>query len=391
MIILDEPYVSDFLLHTINLNRIPIVRTPILDGLDLEPVVPVLDGLQAAAVFRERPDTRLYTNSENAIGWISRELAFTDLPERISMFKNKLKFRRMLKPMYPDFYFHEAALHQLLQMDPGAVPFPVVIKPAVGFFSMGVHKVHDAEEWRTVLQKLEVELEAVQGLYPREVMDGTAFIIEECFPGEEFAVDAFYDERGQAVVVNIHKHIFSSSEDVSDRVYISSRDIILDNLVEFTEFLNRVGELAGVCNFPVHLELRRQENGMLLPIEVNPMRFGGWCSTGDAAYFAYGLNAYTAYIRNIQPDWHRLLDGKDGRVYGLVVLDNSTGMGGGDIVGFDYEKLARIFTNVLELRKIDHKAYPVFGFVFTETPTESMEELRHILTSNLREFILPAA
>jgi hypothetical protein len=41
----------------------------------------------------------------------------------------------------------------------------------------------------------------------------------------------------------------------------------------------------------------------------------------------------------------------------------------------------------LELRKINYKEYPVFGFLFTKTRKENLVELERILRSDLREFI----
>jgi hypothetical protein len=40
-----------------------------------------------------------------------------------------------------------------------------------------------------------------------------------------------------------------------------------------------------------------------------------------------------------------------------------------------------------ELRKIDFKKYPVFGFLFTQTHKENAAELEHILKSDLKEYV----
>ena len=42
-----------------------------------------------------------------------------------------------------------------------------------------------------------------------------------------------------------------------------------------------LAKLAGLKNFPLHTEVRVNEKGEIIPIEVNPMRFGGWCTTAD--------------------------------------------------------------------------------------------------------------
>jgi hypothetical protein len=168
---------------------------------------------------------------------------------------------------------------------------------------------------------------------------------------------------------------------------MSSRDIIEKNLQKFTEFLGKLGKLAGVKNFPVHAELRCDGNGTVLPIEVNPMRFGGWCSTPDLSAMAYGFNPYLYYYEQKKPDWSELLRGKDDRLFSIVVLDNSTGVDAEKITSFDYEKLLKNFEHPLELRKIDYKKYNVFAFLFTETAENHFSELENILNSDLRAFI----
>ncbi len=41
----------------------------------------------------------------------------------------------------------------------------------------------------------------------------------------------------------------------------------------------------------------------------------------------------------------------------------------------------------MELRKIDHKKYLIFGFLFTETRKDNFVELKNILDSDLNEFV----
>ncbi|MDO9122409.1 MAG: ATP-grasp domain-containing protein, partial [Anaerolineaceae bacterium] len=222
---------------------------------------------------------------------------------------------------------------------------------------------------------------------PDEVLGSDSFIIEQCIEGDEFAVDAYFNSAGEPVILNILHHTFSSDNDVSDRVYTTSKEIIENNLVEFTDFVGKIGQLTHTKNFPVHIELRRDSQGVILPIEVNPMRFGGWCSTPDLTFAAYGINPYLYYFKQQKPIWPELLSGKEGKLFSVVVLDNSTGKKAEEIASFDFEKLLACFEKPLELRKINYQKYPVFGFVFTETRKDNIEELNTILTSDLSEFI----
>ncbi len=253
--------------------------------------------------------------------------------------------------------------------------------------SMGVYKISNFEEWVNAIESIIAETAQVKGLYPEAVFNAGSFIIEQCINGEEFALDAYYNSNGEPVILNILKHIFSSYADVSDRVYISSKEIIENNLKEFTNFVDKIGKLAGLKNFPVHIELRRDRYSVLLPIEVNPMRFGGWCTTPDMSFMAYGFNPYLYYFSQKKPDWSKLLKGKEKKLFSLIVLDNSTGIDAADIASFNYEKLLSGFEKPMEFRKIDYRQYPIFGFLFTETREDKFSELKNILSSDLNEFI----
>ena len=387
MFFVDKPYVSDFFKMTVRDNAIPVVGTDIAKKLDLYSGTKIISENKAIEMARESDNPTIYTTSENSIGWISKHLAFINLPEKIALFKDKLKFRELIKSIFPNFYFKKVRVEDLKKVLFNEMPLPFIIKPTVGFMSMGVYKVSNLEEWTNTIDSIIAEIDQIKDLYPAEVLDTSSFIIEQCINGEEFAVDAYYNSIGEPVILNILKHTFSSETDVSDRVYISSKEIIESNLEEFTDFVEKIGNLAGVKTFPVHIELRRDNDGTLLPIEVNPMRFGGWCTTADISFWAYGFNPYLYYYSQKKPNWPEVLKGKEGKLFCIIVLDNSTGIDVDNITSFNYEKLLSKFEKPIELRKIDFQKYPVFGFLFTETREDNFIELKNILDSDLNEFI----
>jgi hypothetical protein len=383
----DKPYISDFLKTTVRDNAIPVVGTEISKELGLYSGTKVISENDAIKMAQESENLTIYTTSENSIGWISKNLAFSNLPGKIELFKDKLKFRKLTKSIFPDFYFKSVRVEDLKKIQLSELPMPFIIKPVVGFMSMGVYKVSNSEEWTNTIDSIIAEIDQIKYLYPAEVLNASSFIIEQCINGDEFAIDAYYNSNGEPVILSILSHAFSSDTDVSDRVYISSKKIIESNLVEFKEFAEKIGNLAGVKNFPVHIELRRDKDGTLLPIEINPMRFGGWCTTADISFLAYGFNPYLYYYFQKKPNWSELLKGKGGKLFCIIVLDNSTGINIDEITSFDYEKLLSRFEKPIDLRKIDFKKYPVFGFLFTETKEDNFIELKNILDSDLNEFI----
>jgi hypothetical protein len=316
--------------------------------------------------YLESNNPKIYSSSENSIGWILASVQFSDLAKKINLFKNKINFRALTSKLYPDFYFREVQMANLDDVSFEELPLPFIIKPSTGFFSMGVYKVDSEVEWEQTKKNILIEMKKVAHLYPTDVLDPNSFIIEQCVEGEEFAFDAYYDESGNPVLLNAFKHYFASENDVSDRVYYTSKSIIEDYFQIFTDFLSEIGALAKVRNFPVHVEVRINQEGKLMPIEINALRFGGWCTTADMTSYAFGFNPYEYFLKGQKPDWKSVLSKINDSLYSIIVLDNSTGYDGEMIKTFDYDLLCSGFANLLELRKVDYKEYPVFGFIFAE-------------------------
>lgn len=385
MILLDKPYVSKLLKDTIIKNNFPFADLSEEKSFNFENKS--LSTKEAVNFIQKNNDFSIYTTSENSIGWINKNLGFTDLGEKIDLFKNKVKFRNLIKANYPDYFFKEIMFEDLFEIDPSDFSFPLILKPSTGFFSMGVYKIPDKDKWVQVLQQLKKEIKGIENIYPSEVMATDSFIIEKEALGDEYAVDVYFDNIGKPVITGIYKHLFSGDADVSDRVYITSKEIIEENLKEFTLFLEETGKLAEIKNFPVHAELKKDKKGNIIPVEINPMRFGGWCSTADMTFYAYGFNPYEYFFLKKKPLWNEILKGKKDQIYSIVVLDNSTGVEISKIKSFDHNKLLSGLSSVLEYRKIDYTKYPVFGFVFAESDRDKMEEIFYLLNSRLDEFI----
>jgi hypothetical protein len=388
MIILDKPYVSEFLKNTISENRIPILKTPLLDEFNINGNFVCKTETEFIEYFKQIPDSKIYTNSENAINWISQNLSFTSIPEKINLFKDKVLFRDLIRGLYPDFWYKSLNVEDFDKIDINQIPKPFIIKPAIGFFSMAVYRVNSNEEWEPVKAKIHKELERVKGIYPKEVMDTGKFIMEQIIDGDEYAIDASYDQKGGLVIYNIMHHVFASGNDFSDRLYITSEEIMREKLAGFEDFLSRIGKLAGLRNFPLHVEVRVDKTGKILPIEVNPLRFGAWCTTADATWYAYGFSSIASFFSGNKPDWEKILASKKGKTFALMVIENSTGHEAVQIKSFNYDKLLADFEKPLELRKIDWHKYPVFAFLFAESRNENFTELERILKSNLSEYIV---
>ena len=230
--------------------------------------------------------------------------------------------------------------------------------------------------------------EKLKSIYPKNVLNTGSFILEEYIEGEEFAIDHYYDQDGNVVVLNILHHVFASGTDTSDRVYSTSKQIIDTYKAKFESFLNKIGKELNLKNFPAHAEVRIDKHGKITPIEINPLRFGGWCTTADLVGITLGFNSYTCFCETKKPDFEMIFKDKEDKIFSIVVLNNNSGIDPADICEFKYEDLANDFENPVLIRKLDIHNYPVFGFIFAETSMSNQKELTYILTSDLRKYII---
>ncbi len=386
MYLIDKPYISDFLIDTIKENHYQVVATKVAKELVADDSLNWISEEEAIATIKNNPSQRLYSNSENALSWIDKHFGKSELSKQINMLKDKVKFREQIKTLFPEFKFQKITLENIQNLTSEELSFPFVIKPSIGFLSVGVFIVYDENDW--IKAKKEIQPHNLKSIFPKNVLDTSHFIIEDFVQGEEYAVDYYYNDKGEVVILNILHHIFSSGTDTSDRVYSTSKAIINQYKTELEQFLSKIGNQLNLKDFPAHAEVRIDENGTIIPIEINPLRFGGWCTTADLSGIAVGHNTYKNYFENTCPNWDTIYEGKENKIFSIIILDNNSGFKPADIARFDYKTLADDFENPILIRALDINTYPLFGFVFAETNKENKKELYDILSSDLRKYII---
>lgn len=383
MLILDKPYISNLLEQTALKNNFPVLINEATKELHLSDKLNYIEESAIIKQIKTEKNPLIYSNSENSINWITKNLGFTDLPKKINLFKDKVKFRELISKIYPNFYFKEIDVNELRTIDISTIKMPFIIKPSVGFLSMGVYLVKDETEWTNVLNNIETDMDKFKGLFPVEVMNSSTFIIEEVINGEEFAIDAYFNKDGEPVILNIFKHPFASEKDVSDRLYFTSKVIIKNHLEKFENLLKKIGKLVDLKNFPMHIEVRVNDE-KIIPIEINPMRFGGWCTT-DLAYYAYGINTYECYLNQQEPNWGIIFEQVDDAIYYLTIADVPTTINRSSIKDINYKEYLNNIKEPLEIRKIDYKKHPLFAMVFAKT--NEHDELATLLNLDLNKYI----
>ena len=385
MFILEKPYVSEFLVDTIVQNDWPVLDNTIVEDANIEEGAFILwENKKAANYYLQQEFPLIYSDSENAISWILENLPKSNLTSYIKLFKDKIQFRELLKEIYPNFYFRAVDYEMLEHIIPRDVRYPVVLKPAVGFLSFGVHTIHNDEEWYEALETLKKEMQIASSLYPDNVINSSKFIIEEMIEGDEFAIDAYFDRNGDEVILNIFQHPFLNEKDVSDRIYIMSTEIMVKYMAKFSEILRKIGKLKNIRNFPMHIEVRVTNDGNVIPIEVNPMRFAGWCTT-DVAKYAWGINVYECFHNHTMPDWNQILSKAGKEIYYFSMAEVPSDISKNDIKSFNYNKFLANYSNVLEVRRINYKENPLFAVIFGSTTDE--QEIRKILELKTKDYI----
>ena len=386
MYLIDKPYISDFLIDTIKENHYQVVATKVAKELVADASLNWISEEEAIATIKNNPSQRIYSNSENVLRWIDKHFGGSELSKQINILKDKVKFREQIKAIFPKFKFKKIKLEDIQHISTEELSFPFVIKPSIGFLSIGVYIINDENDWMKAKEKITPH--NLKSIFPKNVLDTSHFIIEDLIQGEEYAIDYYHNDKGEVVILNILHHVFSSGTDTSDRVYSTSKAIIKQYKSELEQFLSTIGNTLNLKNFPAHAEVRIDENGKIIPIEINPLRFGGWCTTADLSGIAVGLNSYEYYFENTYPNWDAIYEGNENQIFSIIVLDNNSGIEPADIARFDYKALADDFENPLLIRALDINTYPVFGFVFTKTDKKNKKELYDILRSDLRKYII---
>ena len=382
MIILEKPYVSAPLVEYLEKSQIAVLRNEMSELLVKQGhCLNLVNDNEFVTQYKQ--SGKLYAVSENALVWLYPHLAGSELIEKVKIVKDKAEFRKICAKIFPDFYYKEVEMNELRSLNPDELALPLVIKPAVGFLSVGVYIVRNKAEWNAALDDIDKNFAKQCAVFPETVVKSGKFVLEDFIQGEEYAVDAYYNNDGKPNIINIFHHIFKSETDVSDRLYCMSKEIFESNYQPFNQFLIDLNGVLNLRNFPMHVEFRVDKNsGKAIPIEVNPLRFAGMC-LNDLTRHTCGLLPVQCFFEGTHPDYATMWNGIEDDVFSFVVLDKPYET----TKALDFEKIKKHFHGVVETRDIMNPAMSVWGFLFVKTDKAHRSELQEILNSDLTEFI----
>lgn len=384
MVILDAPYASSPLLDYLKASGQPVLandfsRQLVAEGRALH----LVDDAEAAR--RLEAGERVYTNSENALAWILDAVDNPTLTDAIRLFKDKAAMREKLASLNPGLFYATVARDELDAVNVDDLPLPVVLKPAVGFCSMGVYVIEERDDWAAAVADIARREAGWHERYPDSVVGGDTYIIEGFIGGTEYALDCYFDEEGAPHILNILRHDFAGPEDTSDRMYLTDEAIVRAMEPRFKKWLAAVNEVVGARAIPVHVEVR-VDGDVIAPIEFNPLRFAGLGGT-DVAYFGVGLRTYEAFLEGEEADLPALYGAHPGRVFSMSLLNPAPEA---DLAApFRADDLLARCSKVLSYHAFDPKTVGFYGFLFLETTADEAgaAERDWLLRSDLMEFV----
>lgn len=378
LILLDSTYISPLLSETLYEKDIVMcdIQQQVILGQQFV-------GQQALEKMFQSEEL-IIMNSEEAFYLLNEFHSEANITKIANVFKNKVDFRKQLSKIYPQFFFLEASMNELHLIDTEKLPYPVILKPSIGYSSVGVYRIENKNEFQRVLDNLVNTMQSGNENYSTNVLDTNSFIIESYIEGQEFAVDLYFDDQNEPVILNVFSRMFKDEKDMSDRIYYTSRQILSNYLAPITEFVARLNKLFDLRKMPLHIELRMQNNGEFVPIEINPLRFAG-IGTTELGYYAYGVNPYRHFFEQTKPDWPQLIQAMDDKIYNFTCAEFDHDVKIDSTFVILHEQLKEQFDHILEYRHIPFESGTTFAVIFYSC--DSLEQNKPILSLDFMSFV----
>ncbi|MCK1995079.1 ATP-grasp domain-containing protein [Peribacillus muralis] len=381
MIILNESIVSPILLKVLVEEQIPVLEQGQWGDAITNKKLNIKNDTE---FFKSMGmEQRILTNSENGITLLGHFQPDSNEYIWSKLLKDKGEVRKLTKSLYPDFHFQDIDLSMIDDMDKDRIPFPVVIKPNIGYSSVGVHKVKNEQDWDIAVAQLKEDLLLSDGLYDSDVVGSQTILIEEWIQGEEYAIDGYYNQDGEPVILNVFKRLFKDDYDTSDRIYYTSKVAINEIYDDALTFMKNIQTVLPLSNYAVHFEIRKKGD-RVIPIEINPLRFAG-AGTTDLGYHAYGMNMYEHYFAGTKPDWNSILAEMDDATYSFFFAEVPLEINLEEVAHIDHDGLQHEFEQVLEYRQLPFQNDRSLAIIFYRS--ENLNNNRQLLHLDLLPYL----
>ncbi|NES19318.1 MAG: ATP-grasp domain-containing protein [Symploca sp. SIO3E6] len=356
-------------------------RSGLLDELSSNSDYQIFDQqeLSNSDVFFNTED-KIYVTFEGVIDEVYKHHKDTKWVDKIKLMRNKYEFRKVLKSIYPNFYFEKISSKDITQLKI-INNKKFVIKPVYGFMATGVNFTDRSTDLEQIKHKLQEEIAQSARYFNDSVVSSKVVIIEEFIDGEEYASDCYINSEGEVVILNITAHPTHEKFHYMQALYHTNYQIFSRLYDKIKYILSEFHSLVDISNIPIHAEFKFKDE-KLIPIEFNPLRFGGM-GYADLTYYFFEVNPFKVFFegQNIAPS--QLWQGRYDKYFGWVLAYNGKGLNLNHYEP-DYDKIQSKFTNVLKLKKIDYQNSLAFAVLYVEE--KKLENLMQVLKFEFKDF-----
>ena len=361
-----------------NNNKIYLITSANAEAGTLEtmPVTPNMNRMSSDDLLKSNlhfsKDDKVCITSESSIDIVMSRMLDDDRKKAMEVLKDKFAFRKILTAIYPDYQYKHIKIETIKSLN---ITKKAVIKPLKGCFGTAVRVIDSDTNCNDLFNELKADLDKNGAVFSDTVLSKNDFIIEDFISGQEYAVDMFYDAEGKPHIVNIYHHPMPREEAYLHVIYCTSRDIfnrIYDKAIAFFTELNKI---LNVTNFLIHSEFRLDDE-VLMPIEMNSMRFGGM-GLGNMVYHSLGINPYVYFAQNKSPNWTKIWANYPTDIFAYFIAYNGKSV---DKTLFkpNIEQLKKEFTTLLLDKIFDYKTQLAFGIFIIKEDAENLKKLLNI-------------
>lgn len=313
-------------------------------------------------------DQKVCITSETSIDIISSRID-VNRANAIQKLKDKFEFREILSKIYKNYHYTRLKTEDIQNL---RVSEKMIIKPSKGCFGTAVRVIEPYTDFKKLSIDLINELSKNSTVFSESVLSKDEFITEQFIEGEEYAVDMFYNAKGEPCIVNIYHHPMPNNKAYLHMIYYSSKEVfdtIYDKAKTFFIELNKILE---VKNFAMHSEFKLNQQD-IVPIEINAMRFGGM-GLGNLIYHTLNINPYAYYLNDVEPDWQNIWKGNENNIFTFFIAYNSKNK---SVTKYkpNREKLKQQFTQILLEHDFDHKKQLAFSIYCLRETEENITKL----------------
>lgn len=180
------------------------------------------------------------------------------------------------------------------------------------------------------------------------------------------------------------QHPIPENEQYLHMIYYSSKETFNNIYPLAKSFFENLNNQFNVTDFPMHCEFKLVRN-KLVPIEINPMRFGGM-GLGNLAYHSFNINPYQYFLEDKEPDWKQVFQNIDEDLHFVYFIAYNSFSKDKRNHYPNVEKLRSNFSIIKLEQLFDYQKQLAFGVFCLE---ETKENLNHLLKIDFDNYFEP--